>query len=244
MASKDYAGKSAYRGPVAARYDDDRRVEAVWLQEQEFVRAWVQTLPPGRALLDIPTGTGRFLEFFLDQKLDVYAQDISADMLAEIRRQHPAIDATKLCISPGDAEHLDLADEAVDYVLSWRFLHLVPMPVVNDVIREFRRVCRGQIVVQVFAVDPARDRGRFWPEVKNRLRPFWRLLRPLPPPEPTTPWSHITSYSHPEERLLAAFAAAGLLVDRMHTFDPATSFPTRVYFLSRQDKSAPRCPVP
>lgn len=233
MASRDYAGKSAYHGAVASTYEADRRQQPLWEQEQEFVRDWVQTLPAGATLLDIPTGTGRFLEIFLARQLHVLAQDISKDMLAEIRRQHPALASARLEISEGDAEHLALADDTVDVVVCWRLLHLVPLPVVRGVLHEFRRVCRGPMAVQVFAVDPRPEQGGVGGRLKALLRPVWQRLRPHRSRTPATPWSHIPSYSHREPRLLAAFAAAGLRVDRTHTFDPAAPFPTRVYFLSR-----------
>lgn len=234
MASESYVGKSAYHGEVAARYDADRRVEPLWAQEQAFVQAWAADVPEGATVLDIPTGTGRFLEIFHERRLHVLAQDISEDMLAEIRRLHPTVDPTRLQISKGDAEAIALPDAAVDVVLSWRFLHLIPMPVVRRVMREFRRVCRGPVVVQVFAVEPRPESGLLMKAVKSVLRPIWRVLKSGGPAvaAPATPWAHIASFSHREQHLLAAFAEAGLRVDRTHTFDPEARFPTRVYFLS------------
>ena len=233
MASENYVGKTAYYGEVAARYDADRRVEPLWEQEQAFVQAWAANVAEGTTVLDIPTGTGRFLEIFHARGLHVLAQDISEDMLAEIRRLHPSVDPSRLQISKGDAEAIALPDASVDVVVSWRFVHLIPMPVVRQVMREFRRVCRGPVVVQVFAVEPRPERGPLVKTVKALLRPLWRLLKARgAAAAPATPWAHISSFSHREQHLLAAFAQAGLHVDRTHTFDPAARFPTRVYFLS------------
>jgi ubiquinone/menaquinone biosynthesis C-methylase UbiE len=236
MGSGKYAGKAAYRGAVASNYDADRRVELMWEQEQQFVREWSETLPDGASLLDIPTGTGRFLEFFLQRKIHVLAQDISPDMLAEISRLHPGIDSSRLQVSPGDAEHLALPDASVDFVVSWRFLHLVPMPVVGGVLREFRRVCRGTVMVQVFAIETRRDESAVLKLVKAVLRPIARRFRPKvrqpAATTPATPWAHIPSYSHREDQLLAAFGETGFHVQKTHTFDPESVSPTRVYFLT------------
>src|SRR5262245_23377795 len=96
MATKDYAAKTAYRGEVAARYEEHRTVEAVWSQEQAFVQAWIGTLRPHDTVLDIPTGTGRFIDLLLAKDLRVHAWDISEDMLAQIRARIPSQAAEKL----------------------------------------------------------------------------------------------------------------------------------------------------
>lgn len=232
MSEKEYVGKSAYQGDIASRYDEQRITEPIWAQEQAFVGQWVQTLPPHATVLDIPAGTGRFVAFFLDRGLKVHARDISADMLGEIRRRFdplpPGVD-----VEVGDAERLALPDNSVDHVISWRFLHLVPPPVVGRVLAEFQRVCRGTIVLQVFGVRPADARLTAWGALKDRLRPWWRRLRPVDRTIAATPWAHITSYPHPEENLLRAFAAAGLVVVETHTLELHEGLANRVYFLTR-----------
>jgi ubiquinone/menaquinone biosynthesis C-methylase UbiE len=237
MRSTDYLGKSAYRGEVAARYDEDRAVEAVWSQEQEFVRAWVETLRPGGTVLDIPAGTGRFLELFLARGLQVLAQDISEDMLAEIRRRHPTAAAAGLEIRVGDAEQLALPDGAVDHLVCWRFFHLIPLPVMRRVLREFHRVCRGTVVVQVFAVRPETGWAAAPQVWRDRLRALWRRVRPARETAAALPWSHIASFSHRETVVLAAIAGAGFAVRATHTLGHTNGLPTRVYFLNRADGS-------
>lgn len=242
MPEKEYVGKSAYHGEIASRYDEQRITEPIWNVEQEFVRAWVKTLSPGTTILDVPTGTGRFLPFFLDRGLGVHAQDISTDMLAEIRRRFSPLPAG-LELRVGDAERLDLPDDTVDQVISWRFIHLVPPPVVGRVLSEFRRVCRGMIVVQVFGVRPAGMRRTAWQSFKDRARPLWRKLRPVDPKNGGKPWSHITSYPHREEDLLAAFALAGLRLGQTRTLETQAGLVNRVYFLTRASARADRIGV-
>lgn len=226
MASTPYAAKSAYRGEIASRYDEHRTVEAVWAVEQEFLRKWTETLAPGATLLDIPAGTGRFVEFYLVRGLRVHAWDISADMIAEVRRRFPAA-GDALDARVGDAEKLALADGAVDHVVCWRFFHLIPVAVMDGVLREFRRVTRGSVLLQVFAVRPVGMRITAWQKVKDRLRPWWRRLRS----KGSQPWAHITSYAHREENLLAAFARTGWSVAETHTIAEQDGLPTRVFVL-------------
>lgn len=230
----DYAGKTAYRGPIAEHYDRDRVGEAIWELEQRFVADWAATLPPGLSLIDIPAGTGRFVEILLGRGLKVHAMDISDDMLAPIRRRWPAADNPGLTVQAGDAEHLPLGDGAVDCVLSWRLFHLLPVPVFGRVLQEFRRVARGQIVVQVFAVRPPGQPRPFAPALRRKLSLARSRLRAALGGTPVPPWAHIESFSHGDEEIRRAIAAAGLAVARVHDFGAdAAGLLNRVYFLTR-----------
>lgn len=230
MAADNYPAKSAYHGQVASRYDEDRVVEPLWAVEQDFVRAWVETLPAGTRLLDVPVGTGRFVDFYLARGLTVQARDISADMVAQTRARHPAATG-QLDLAVGDAERLDLPDGAVDRVISWRLFHLIPPAVIERVLREFRRVGRDEAVVQVLSVEPAGVVASAKRAVKNFLRPLWRKLRPPLPAAPATPWSHIGSFVHAERDLLNAFARTGWTVQRTATLGGTGDRVNRVYFL-------------
>jgi ubiquinone/menaquinone biosynthesis C-methylase UbiE len=239
MSADAYQGKSAYRGPIASRYDEDRTVEAIWGVEQAFVGRWIATLPEGSSLLDVPAGTGRFIELCKNRGLKVWAFDVSADMVAQIHRRYPD-SAREMQVAVGDAEQLALPDNAVEYVLSWRFFHLIPAPVVQRVLKEFHRVCRGTVVVQVFAVRPG-----FWGRVAAGLRR--RLGRKpaavtatLPAAEPASPWAHIENFSHTESDLRAQFTRAGFVLDRAETIEVQHGLPNRVYFLRRAGAASGR----
>lgn len=229
----DYAGKHAYRGRVAADYDRDRVGEALWDTEQAFVADWCTRQVRGTSVLDLPTGTGRFLDLFLTAGLQVHAMDISDDMLAEVRRRWPAGGLPPgLTLAVGDAERIPLAEGGVDFVLSWRLVHLLPLPVVRVALREFARVARRQVVLQVFAVRPRGQRPPFAEGFRRAVRPLLRRLRAVfgGPPVPT--WNHITSYSHGEEDLEAAWSAAGLHCVKVHGFGAgADGLLNQVYFL-------------
>lgn len=231
MANKDYAGKSAYFGDVAARYEERRTEEAVWQQEQDFVRAWAERIQPGSVVLDIPTGTGRFVELLLARHTRVLAWDISEDMLAQVRRRFPEGVPAALELSVGDAEHLSLADGAVDHIVCWRLFHLMPPAVLSAVLREFARVCRGSIVLQVFAVRPKDWRPTLWQRMKGRLG---GLRRRLGAAGREQAWAHIPSFSHPEEELVASFDAAGLAVSEAVTLGEQNGLLNRVYTLARR----------
>jgi ubiquinone/menaquinone biosynthesis C-methylase UbiE len=229
MDPAQYAGKSAYHGDVAARYEEDRMKEPLWADEQEFVRRWTGHLSRGATVLDLPVGTGRFLEILLTAGLRVRAMDISEDMLAEVRKR-PVSAGADLVIARGDAEHLDLPDGAIDHVLCWRLFHLLPLPTIERALSEFRRVCRGTIVVQVL---PVREGGLITAmpaAIKKILRPIRRKLMP----SLVTPWSHIPSFVHPERSLLTIFRRQGLKVRETATMARYNGHPVRVYTLERE----------
>jgi ubiquinone/menaquinone biosynthesis C-methylase UbiE len=226
MAPNDYVAKSAYRGEVAARYDEQRRVETLWEQEQAFVQTWAESLAPGATVLDLPVGTGRFVDLLLARSLKVEAWDISEDMLAEVRKR-PSAAHPHLTIAVGDAERIALPDRSVDYVLCWRLFHLVPLATIDRILAEFRRVCRQRIVIQVL---PVRTGGLVaWapPALKAVLRPVRRLLAR----RHATPWSHIPSFVHAERDLLKRFARHRLTVVEAVTLADYQGLPVRVYTL-------------
>jgi len=229
MSAARYAAKTAYRGTIATRYDADRKVEPLWEQEQAFVRDWIARLPAGAVVLDLPVGTGRFLPLFAGRGLEVHGFDISSDMVAEARRQYAGLGAA-IHLEVGDAEQVALPDQSVDCVVCWRFFHLIPPPVIGRVLREFRRVCRGPILVQVLQVKPRGQGGGWWAGVKDVLRPWYRRLRPR---QDETPWAHITSYPHAEEGLLESFRVAGLSVKEEVELQDASGLLVKMYTLER-----------
>lgn len=224
-----YIGKTAYRGDVAANYDRDRIDEPVWQREQAWVEAWAQRVPEGATVLDVPAGTGRFVGILQERGARVHAIDISEDMLTELRtRWMPASDT--LVVAKGDAEALTYPADAFDFAICWRLFHLLPPKAVVRVVRELARVCRGEIVLEVFGVESC-GRLTAWARfLKRRLR----AMIPRAAEQVATPWSHITNFSHREADLLAVFASCGLRLASAETLADYHGHPARVYVLQRQ----------
>ena len=205
MPTDNYAGKHAYHGALAARYDEDRVSEPLWAQEQLSVGTWVALLPEGSTILDIPVGTGRFLPIYAERRFRVHGYDISVDMISEARRRYSGL-SDRFDLAVGDAENLPQPDKSADFVICWRLAHLLPQPVLKSVLMEFRRVSRQEVLLQVLAMAP---------EVGAR-KPCWRaLIRPLRQlglrifPRAPTPWSHITSYAHKESEVVSMAVELG-----------------------------------
>lgn len=227
MTPEEYSAKSAYQGDVASNYDAARMVEPLWEIEQTFVKNWTDSIITGSSILDIPAGTGRFIETFLAKGLEVKAMDISQDMLAQIMRRHDKTSGS-LAISVADAERLPLENRSVDYVVSWRFFHLLPLKTAQAVLAEFHRVARKQIVIQVLPVRLGGISSYVPAAVKKLLRPLRTLLLR----KENLPWSHIESFVHSERSMRALFRAEGLRLTSAVTIGQYKGFPVRVYTLS------------
>jgi ubiquinone/menaquinone biosynthesis C-methylase UbiE len=224
-----YAGKTAYRGEIAANYDRDRVGEPIWQREQAWVESWARRLPAGAKVLDLPAGTGRFLEILWDRGARVHAIDISEDMLKALRARSVPKGAS-LVVTQGDAEALECADDSFDFVICWRLMHLLPSDAMERVVRELARVCRGEIVLEVLGVYVGGPWGAAARAVKRRLR----ALLGLRSRAGGKPWSHITNYPHREADLIALFSRCGLHLESMESLMDYDGRPARIYLLRKR----------
>lgn len=225
-----YVGKTAYRGEIAANYDRDRIGEPIWQREQAWVESWARRVPSGSTVLDLPAGTGRFLEILWARGARVHAIDISEDMLKALRARSVPEGAT-LLVTQGDAEALDCADESFDFVICWRLMHLLPGDAMERVVCELARVCRGEIVLEVLGVDLGGRWGAAARAFKRRLRTCLGI-RPKAGPKP---WSHITNYPHREADLIALFSRCGLRLEAVERLMDYDGQPARIYLLRKED---------
>jgi len=224
-----YVGKTAYRGEIACNYDRDRVGEPIWQREQAWVESWARRIPSGSKVLDLPAGTGRFLEILLSRGARVHAIDISEDMLKALRARSVPEGAT-LVVAQGDAEALDCADESFDFVICWRLMHLLPPDVAERVVCELARVCRGEIVLEVLGVYLGGRWGAGVRAFKRRLR----TLLGLGARAGGKPWSHITNYPHREADLVALFSRCGLRLEAVESLLDYDGQPARIYVLRKE----------
>lgn len=94
-----------YYGDKAARYEEERQGQAYWDDQQRISEALIRELSDGLKVLDVPFGTGRFLEVFAEKSFETHGVEISADMVEAARAARPDLmEATTVHI--GDATSL------------------------------------------------------------------------------------------------------------------------------------------
>lgn len=144
----EYGARSKYVGEVAEQYDAERRKQDKWELEQSVVRDFVARAQPGQKVLDVPFGTGRFAEIYLDRQLEVHGVDISGDMLDQARIVLGE-NAGKCALQTSDALDLPFDDDSFDFLVCNRFIKWLPeLDLVDRALCEFSRVSRGQMLVQ------------------------------------------------------------------------------------------------
>jgi ubiquinone/menaquinone biosynthesis C-methylase UbiE len=143
-----YPAKFSYKAEVAEQYDTKRCSSAKWKREMEAVGSLAAKFERGASILDVPVGTGRFLECYENGKYFVVGLDVSFDMLLQAKIKSE-VDNYSLQRIVGDAEKLPIQDKSVDYVICIRLLNWVPERLVGEILKEFCRVARRGVIVSV-----------------------------------------------------------------------------------------------
>ncbi len=114
-----------------------------------MVHNFLQTLPDGISILDVPFGTGRFVPYYLEKDMKVYGLDSSPEMLGAAR-EILGEDFKKCETVAGDAAQLPFEDNFFDLVVCFRFLQsIIPYRVVKTVLKELHRVTRSQALLEL-----------------------------------------------------------------------------------------------
>jgi SAM-dependent methyltransferase len=152
MADWDQKKAHYQRDDVVDAYDD-RRFKG-GLKGPKSERKWrmilkaAKGLPGIKTVLDLPCGTGRFTSRILDHGWHLINGDISGPMLARAREygrgKSGLVGSARM-----NAEQLPFADGALDLVISIRFLMHVPHDVRIRIFREYGRVSKRYVVMDV-----------------------------------------------------------------------------------------------
>lgn len=189
---------------VAASYERDRQEEEHWLLENRYVRNYFEAREGG-ALLDLPVGTGRFIDAY-PTSTSVLGVDISEAMLGQAQAKVAA--GRQITLRLGDGANLPfVASASQDWVVCFRLLHLLDTLQRRAFLRELARVLRGEALVQVYlAPAPPPLWRRVVGKVVSQLR---RWVRPM---RAEFPWSHIKSYPLTEAQFYELVASVGLRI--------------------------------
>ena len=137
MDSEDYFKK------VANQWDTMRQSffsEAI--REKAYEIAAVKE---GEVAADIGAGTGFVTEGLLQKGLKVIAVDRSNEMLDQMKKKFDSYEGPDC--RQGEAEHLPIADDTVDYTMANMYLHHVENPL--EAIKEMVRILKpgGKLVI-------------------------------------------------------------------------------------------------
>lgn len=147
--NKPYTAFYYYNGEIAKIYNDKRIHSQKWKREQKILHKIINSFKDKSTILDLPIGTGRFLPFYKNKSHTIVGIDISDDMLSNAKSYSTELgikDTIKLI--NGDAEKIPLKKNSVDHVVCIRLLNLVPFEVLENIIDEFIRVSRKEIIIQ------------------------------------------------------------------------------------------------
>lgn len=147
-----YPGKTRYHGGEALSYDkrwmSTRFKRRLWRAEKATLEKILERVPPKSLFLDVACGTGRNLPILVAHDVTWIAGDISRDMLQQVPESLRSASAT-LGLIQMDAESLPFRNGAFDYVLCFKFFHLLPLAVAVSVLTELARVTSTAVLIEV-----------------------------------------------------------------------------------------------
>lgn len=137
-----------YTGSVAEGYDTRRTDVDKWQKEQVAVRQLLERLPAGTTLLDIPVGTGRFIEMYKEFGLKPEGRDVSREMLAQSAKKIEQF-ALEMPLGFSDVTRIEAEDGSFDCTLCIRLLNWLPFERFQRAMGELSRVSRKTIIMGV-----------------------------------------------------------------------------------------------
>ena len=234
-----YFGKVAYKGDIATNYESDRITESIWQQEQDWLSAFLQKIPDGSILLDLPVGSGRFLDLYAAKEIKVFGYDISNDMISVSKQKLAGIKASHadIILKVADAEKIELEQNSVDYVVCFRLFHLIPFVVIKQIIKEFYRISNKQVIIEVFNSSLVSDQTSVVTKLKNVTSGFITKIKRIvslsnADVEQTNPWLHIDNFTYSYNDILKEFKTAGFKNVIKETIDDSEN-PVTIFVLNK-----------
>lgn len=144
-AGLENSGPRKYHGDAATGYEAKRENSPKWAAEQKIIAGFLQDLPSGSSVLDVPVGTGRFIPLFEDMKLKWWGFDVSKDMLEQADKK---IQMPDLCMfmNLASVHELPLKDDSVDMTIMCRLTRWLGPNQRREALQELKRVTKDAIV--------------------------------------------------------------------------------------------------
>lgn len=126
-----------YRGAAPLDYEESRRHKPEWPVEQALIEEMVADGP----VLDVPLGTGRYLDIYQAKGLRCVGLDISPEMIAQAKLRQPDLDAVV-----GTVFDLPFPDASFGTVVCSRLLNWFYPADMARAVSELKRVGRTVVV--------------------------------------------------------------------------------------------------
>jgi ubiquinone/menaquinone biosynthesis C-methylase UbiE len=137
-----------YYGRAATSYDKGRLGNPVTEEDDYAIANFLAECKVNSVIADVPAGTGRAAIKIISSGFHYKGADISPDMLEVCAQKIDQSENFDLVVA--DARNLPWPDNSCDYLISFKFLKWLPSDeVVQEVLTEFRRVCKGKALVNV-----------------------------------------------------------------------------------------------
>jgi len=151
-----YSARTDYQSDTSAcGYEKRRMYSGIVGQrrvaiERSVIAQLIDDMSPNSTVLDCPCGNGRWLDVLAKHAVKLDAIDISEGMVRAAQKRSSGF-SIPVDVRLGDAEHLDLVDDAVDYTFSYALMKHLPVSVQARVLTEFARVSAKGVICS-FAV--------------------------------------------------------------------------------------------
>ncbi len=167
--------QTEYEGERAVDYDARRVTDRKWGLEQAAVADFLALCAEAPAeILDVPVGTGRFVELYSERGDRVLGIDVSQDMLDQAAEKIREISEAQVELRIGDISDLTLPTDSFDVIVCVRLFNLIDSGAVSTALEELARVTRQHVIVGVRA-----HGTRGWMRRVARRTRAWALGRPL-----------------------------------------------------------------
>jgi ubiquinone/menaquinone biosynthesis C-methylase UbiE len=218
--------RERYRGERARNYDRDRVSSAEWQREQAVVESFLRDseLKPGDVVLDVPVGTGRFLDLYKSLGCRVIGLDISDEMLeqAVARGAELGLDAE---LRIGDITRIEAGDSTAKAVVCVRILNLLGFSDFQLAIGEAARVSGAYVIAGIQVRPTTVQEGGWWRRIASR-----RHVR-----NPAEKEDRSTA-PHPEASVLREFRKRQLTVVRQELIVDTKSAIYYLYLLRKSNR--------
>jgi len=155
MSKHDIPASKRYHGEEVENYDSRRNKNPVTLEDDEVIREFLG-VAKNSIIADVPCGTGRTLASLpASGDLKYFGSDVSSDMLEACKEKAISLgmqvgEDGQVRLSCADARVLPWENSFADVLVSFKFLKWLPNDhVLLEVLKEFRRVCKGRALLNL-----------------------------------------------------------------------------------------------